>query len=109
VPVAAIGRQETALFVTRGKRLAELTGWSRLTRIKVLPLQIAPPFGVTLLDLPLRVPPPAKITVEVMPPIDLTERFGADPDPDHVYHEVTGEMQATLSDLADERTLPLAG
>jgi 1-acyl-sn-glycerol-3-phosphate acyltransferase len=109
VPVVAIGGQETALFVTRGKRLAELTGWSRLTRIKVLPLQIAPPFGVTLLDLPIRMPLPAKITVEVQEPIDLRERFGPDPDLDDVYDEVTGEMQDTLSDLADERTLPLAG
>src|SRR5437763_3269680 len=34
VPVVAIGGQETALFVTRGERLAKLTGWADLTRIK---------------------------------------------------------------------------
>jgi hypothetical protein len=45
----------------------------------------------------------------VQEPIDLRERFGPDPDLDDVYDEVTGEMQDTLSDLADERTLPLAG
>jgi 1-acyl-sn-glycerol-3-phosphate acyltransferase len=109
VPIVAIGGQETALFVTRGKRLAELTGWSRLTRIKVLPVQIAPPFGVTVLDLPLRLPLPAKITVDVLPPIDLRERFGPDPDMDRVYDGVTGDMQAALWELSDERTLPLAG
>ena len=41
--------------------------------------------------------------------VELRERFGADADPDEVYEEVTGEMQETLDDLADERTLPLVG
>jgi 1-acyl-sn-glycerol-3-phosphate acyltransferase len=109
VPVVAVGGQETALFVTRGERLAQLLGWDRLTRIKVLPVQIAPPFGITMLDLPTRIPLPAKITVEVLPPIDLKERFGPSPDYDEVYEGVTGEMQDALSELSDERTLPLVG
>jgi 1-acyl-sn-glycerol-3-phosphate acyltransferase len=109
VPVVAIGGQETALFLTRGRRLSKLTGFGALTRIKVMPFQIAPPFGITVMDLPLRVPLPAKITVEVLPPIDLEERFGADPDPERVYEEVTGDMQETLSELSEERTLPIAG
>jgi 1-acyl-sn-glycerol-3-phosphate acyltransferase len=109
VPVVAVGGQETALFLTRGQRVAKLVGWDKLTRIKVLPLQIAPPFGITLLDLPTRLPLPAKITVEVLPPIDLKERFGPSPDHDEVYEEVTGEMQEALSELSDERTLPLVG
>jgi hypothetical protein len=95
--------------VTRGRRLSKLTRLDKLTRIKVMPFQIAPPFGVTVLDLPLRIPLPAKITVEVLPPIDLEQRFGADADPDEIYDEVTGDMQEALSDLSDERTLPLAG
>ena len=109
VPVVAIGGQETALFLPRGRRLAKLTGWGDLTRIKVMPFQVAPPFGLTFMDLPLRVPLPAKITVEVLPPIDLKERFGADPDPETVYDEVTSDMQETLTELSDERTLPIAG
>jgi 1-acyl-sn-glycerol-3-phosphate acyltransferase len=109
VPVVAIGGQETALFVTRGRRIAKLTGFDRLTRIKVLPVQIAPPFGISVLDLPPRIPLPAKIKVEVLPPIDLRERFGPDPDPDDVYIEVTDEMQDSLSALSEERTAPLVG
>jgi 1-acyl-sn-glycerol-3-phosphate acyltransferase len=109
VPVVAIGGQETALFTTRGERAAEVTGWAKLTRIKVLPVALAPPFGVTVLDLPGRLPIPAKITVEVHPPIDLVERFGPDPDYDRVYSEITGEMQDTLSDLQGERSVPVVG
>jgi 1-acyl-sn-glycerol-3-phosphate acyltransferase len=109
VPVVAVGGQETALFLTRGERIAKLIKWDKLTRIKVLPVQIAPPFGITLLVLPTRIPLPAKITVEVLPPIDLEERFGPDPDQDEVYEGVTGEMQDALSNLSDERALPLVG
>ena len=109
VPVVAIGGQETALFVTRGRRLAKLTGIDRFARIKVLPIALAPPFGVSVLDLPTRLPLPAKIKVEVLPPIDLRERFGPDPDPDDVYIEVTDEMQESLSGLSEERTAPIVG
>jgi 1-acyl-sn-glycerol-3-phosphate acyltransferase len=109
VPVVAIGGQETALFATRGERAAETTGWAKRTRVKVLPVAFAPPFGVTLLDLPGRVPLPAKITVEVQPPIDLVERFGPKPEPEQVYEEITGQMQDTLSKLQDERNLPVIG
>src|SRR3954463_8784275 len=109
VPVVAIGGQETALFVTRGERAARATRWADLTRIKVLPVAFAPPFGVTLMDLPTRLPLPAKITIEVLPPIDLTERFGADPDHEEVYDEVTSEMQEALTGLQDERTATVVG
>ena len=109
VPVVAIGGQETALFLTRGQRLARLTRIDRLARIKVLPISIGPPLGINVLDLPGRLPLPAKITVEVLPPVDLEKRFGPEPDPDEVYEDVTGDMQDALSSLADERTLPLVG
>jgi 1-acyl-sn-glycerol-3-phosphate acyltransferase len=109
VPVVAIGGQETALFVTRGERAAKLIGLDRLARIKVLPVSIGPPFGINLLDLPGRVPLPSKITVQVLPPVDLHKQYGADPEPDEVYDGVTGEMQDALTELAEERSLPLVG
>jgi len=109
VPVVAIGGQETALFLTRGERAAKLIGLDKLTRIKVLPVSIGPPLGVNFLDLPGRIPFPAKIKVQVLPPIDLRERFGADPDADEAYEAVTAEMQDALTALDEERTLPVVG
>jgi 1-acyl-sn-glycerol-3-phosphate acyltransferase len=109
VPVVSIGGQETALFVTRGETAARVTGLAKFARIKVLPVSIGPPFGINLLDLPGRLPLPAKITIQVMPPVDLKERFGPEPDPEEVYEELTGEMQDALDDLSEERTLPLVG
>ncbi|HEV2813596.1 MAG TPA: lysophospholipid acyltransferase family protein [Solirubrobacteraceae bacterium] len=104
VPVVAIGGQETALFVTRGQRIARATGWDRLTRIKVAPLQLAPPFGLTFLDLPTRIPLPAKITIQVLDPISLDDIDGKP-----AYDHVTGVMQDALTELDEERTLPIIG
>lgn len=109
VPVVAIGGQETGLFLTRGERVARAIGLDRLARIKVLPVSIGPPFGINLLDTPLRLPLPAKITVQVLPPIDVRREFGTAPDAARVYRAVTDEMQDALDDLADERTLPVVG
>ena len=75
----------------------------------MLPVALAPPFGISLLDLPPRLPLPAKITIEVLPPIDVTERFGPKPDHEEVYESVTGDMQDALSGLQEERTIPVVG
>jgi 1-acyl-sn-glycerol-3-phosphate acyltransferase len=109
VPVVAIGGQETALFLGRGRRFARALKLDRSMRLKVLPLQLAPPTGLTVLDLPLRVPLPAKIKVRVLPRIDLREELGAKATPEDAYELVTERMQATLTELADERTLPIVG
>lgn len=109
VPVVAIGGQETALFLSRGTRLAKWLGLDRKYRMKVLSFSIGFPFGLSILDFPPRLPLPAKITVQVLPPIDLLARFGNNPDLDEVYDAVTGEMQAALDKLARERRLPVLG
>ena len=109
VPVVSIGGQETALFLTRGERAARITGLDRVARIKVLPVSLGPPFGISVLDLPPRLPLPAKINIEVLEPIRLPDRFGPRPDPDEVYETVTAEMQNALDALSAERTVPVLG
>ena len=106
VPVVAIGGQETALFLGQGRRAARVLRLDRTLRLKVFPVQIAPPAGVTLLDLPLRIPLPAKITIQVLPPIELDPSATTS---DAGYRLVTETMQDALSELADERTLPVVG
>jgi 1-acyl-sn-glycerol-3-phosphate acyltransferase len=109
VPVVSIGGQETALFLTRGERAARVTRLDRTARIKVLPVSLGPPFGISVLDMPPRLPIPAKIEIEVLEPIDLRQRFGPHPDPDEVYDVVTAEMQETLDELAADRAAPVLG
>jgi 1-acyl-sn-glycerol-3-phosphate acyltransferase len=109
VPVVAIGGQETALFLGRGRRLASALQLNRLLRLKVLPLAIGPPFGVTVLDLPGRIPLPSKITIRVLDPIDLRDRLGPDPDPARAYRLVTSTMQQSLTALGRKRRFPVIG
>jgi 1-acyl-sn-glycerol-3-phosphate acyltransferase len=109
VPVVSIGGQETALFLSHGGRLARALGVDRALRLKVIPISLAFPWGLNVGDLLGHIPLPAKLTVEVLPPIDVRERFGEQPDVDEVYDHVTTLMQETLDVLAAERRFPLIG
>jgi 1-acyl-sn-glycerol-3-phosphate acyltransferase len=109
VPVVSIGGQETALFLTRGEGLARLLALDRLFRLKVLPISLALPWGLNVGDMLGHLPLPAKITIETLPPINLRDEFGPDPDPAEVYDHLTRVMQDTLDALAAERRLPVLG
>jgi len=109
VPVVSIGGQETALFLSRGERLAKLLALDRLFRLKVLPISLAPPWGLNVGDMLGHLPLPAKITIEALPAIDLRREFGPDPDIDDVYEHLVRQMQETLDALAAERRYPVLG
>jgi 1-acyl-sn-glycerol-3-phosphate acyltransferase len=109
VPVVAIGGQETGMFLGQGKRIARGLRLDRLMRLKVFPAVLGPPFGATILDLPLRFPLPAKISVRVLKPIDLRRRLGPRPQPEEGYKLVTSTMQRALTRLGNRRALPFVG
>jgi 1-acyl-sn-glycerol-3-phosphate acyltransferase len=109
VPVVSIGGQETALFISRGERLARLLALDKLFRLKVLPISLALPWGLNIGDMLGHIPLPSKITIETLPPIDLRAEFGPDPDLDEIYDHLIRLMQDTLDALAAERRLPVIG
>ncbi len=109
VPVVSIGGQETALFLSRGEGLAKLLGLDKMFRLKVLPISLAPPWGLNVGDMLGHLPLPAKITIQVLEPIDLEERYGKNPNVDEIYYDVISDMQDTLRGLQAERRLPLIG
>jgi 1-acyl-sn-glycerol-3-phosphate acyltransferase len=109
VPVVAVGGQETALFLSRGRGLARSLRLDRLLRLKVLPISLALPWGLNVGDMLGHVPLPAKITVEALPPLYLQEEFGPHPDVNEIYDQVIRVMQDTLDALASERRLPVLG
>src|SRR5215216_7546365 len=109
VPLVSVGGQETAIFLSRGDRLASALRLDKLFRLKVLPISLAIPWGLNVGDMLGHWPLPAKLTVEAMEPIQLRERFGRKPDVDEVYDHVTRVMQMKLDELTAERTLPILG
>ncbi len=109
VPVVTIGGQETALFLSRGEGLARALRIDKTLRLKVLPISLALPWGINVGDMLGHIPLPAKVVIETLPPINLREEFGDDPDLDEVYDHVIRLMQETLDALAAERRFPVIG
>ncbi len=109
VPVVSVGGQETALFLSQGEHLSKLLRLDRIFRLKVLPISLAAPWGLNVGDFLGHLPLPAKITIDVLEPIDIRARFGRNPDIDEVYEYVTAEMQRSLDGLAAERRFPVIG
>jgi 1-acyl-sn-glycerol-3-phosphate acyltransferase len=107
VPVVSIGGQETALFLSRGELLVRKLDLHRRLRLDVVPISIALPWGLDVGDVFGHLPLPAKITVDVLPPIDVRARFGDDVDA--AYDAITAEMQRDLDRLAAERRWPVLG
>jgi 1-acyl-sn-glycerol-3-phosphate acyltransferase len=105
VPVVAIGGQESLLVLSRGDKLARLLGLDRRFRLKVLPVSVVFPWGLTVGDLIPRLPFPSKVTIEVLPPMEL----GAETDVEEAYDHLVGVMQEGLDSLAAERLLPVVG
>jgi 1-acyl-sn-glycerol-3-phosphate acyltransferase len=109
VPVVSLGGQETALFITRGERLARLLRLDKLFRLKVLPISLSLPWVLNVGDMMGHLPLPAKIRVRVLDPVHVREEFGQEPDLDDVYDHVVGRMQASLDHMRRDRILPVLG
>jgi 1-acyl-sn-glycerol-3-phosphate acyltransferase len=108
VPMVTLGGQETALFLSRGEGLARMLGLDKSMRLKTLPIMLSLPFGLQIGPLP-HFPLPSKVTMRLLAPIDLRERYGEDPDIDEVYDDLVATMQETLTALQRDRRLPVIG
>ncbi|OBI83513.1 lysophospholipid acyltransferase family protein [Mycobacterium sp. E740] len=107
VPMVSIGGQETQLFLARGDSIARRLGLKK-ARMEILPLSFGFPFGLSAI-FPPNLPLPAKIVTRVLPPIDVVEQFGENPDVKEVDEHVRSVMQAALDELATERRFPVLG
>jgi 1-acyl-sn-glycerol-3-phosphate acyltransferase len=106
---AALNAGETQLYLSRGAWLANLLGpIARLARTKIVPISFGFPFGLSVV-IPPNLPLPAKIVMQVLPPIDIVAEFGEEPDIDEVDAHVRHVMQQALDELAAERRLPVLG
>ena len=79
----------------------------------MVPLVLGPPFGIVPGGIPT-FPLPAKVTVELLDPIDWSEHYGPEAAEDSeivqaCYDELTQAMQAGMDILAAERKYPIIG
>jgi 1-acyl-sn-glycerol-3-phosphate acyltransferase len=111
VPVSTLGGPDSMPVLATGRRLASALRLDRFARIKMFPIAIQAPWGVSPALLP-EIPLPTKIRTAFQKPIDL----GSDPsraeDGEYVqakYREVCDSLQAGMDALARRRRLPLFG
>lgn len=109
VPVVGHGGHNTMVVLARGDALARRLRLDRI-RVKILPFALGGPFGIKpgfLQSMPL----PAKITLQVLDPIDLSHidpSLADDPDVlQDCYDDVTGRMQTALTAMAKARPFPV--
>jgi 1-acyl-sn-glycerol-3-phosphate acyltransferase len=103
VPVASVGGQEAALFLSRGQWLAKLLKADKLLRLKSIPISLAFPWGLNISDLAGHIPLPTKISIEVQHPIDV------DGDDQAVHDKVMASLQGGVDRLASRRRFPVIG
>jgi 1-acyl-sn-glycerol-3-phosphate acyltransferase len=109
VPVVGHGGHHSTIILTRGEAIAKVLGLDRI-RMNAFPILLQVPWGLTLFGMPA-IPLPAKITVQICEPLDWS-RFSARQadDPEVLrdcYDEITGIMQQTLDELAEETPYPV--
>ena len=100
------GAHNSVVVLSRGDRLARFMPHLRLMRVKVMPIMLGLPWGISF-GLPT-LPMPARITTQVGPDGDLGARFGPEAADDDevvqaIYDEVTSLMQRTMDGLVAER------
>ncbi len=112
LPVVNVGAHEVYFTLFSSRLLAQITGLSRLTGLKTLPLNIGLPWGVWLTGFLPYIPLPSKIVFDVGKPVYLPK------DPElaknrsfvrEVYVEITRTMQKMVDELAEERRFPVLG
>ena len=106
VPAVTHGVQDSIVVLSRGEGLVRYMPHLKRWRLKVMPVMVGLPWGVSF-GLPT-LPLPAKATVQLGPPIDLAVENGPGAANDEPfvrasYERITRGMQGTLDRLARER------
>jgi 1-acyl-sn-glycerol-3-phosphate acyltransferase len=111
VPISTIGGPDSMPVLTTGGRLARAMRLDKVARLKLFPIAVQAPWGVSPAVLP-EIPLPTKIRTAFRPAIELDcDRDRAD-DQHYVeakYREVCGSIQSGMDALARRRRLPLFG
>ena len=111
VPISTVGGPDAMPVLATGRRLARLLRLDRVARIKLFPVALQAPWGISPALLP-EVPLPAKIRTAFQPPIELDTDPDRAEDDDYVedrYHVVENSIQEGMNALVRRRRLPLFG
>ena len=111
VPIATIGGPDSMPVLATGRRLARWLALDRVARLKMFPIALQVPWGVSPALLP-EIPLPTKIRTAFQDPISLGDDPARAEDDAYVaarYEEVRRSIQRGMDALARRRRLPLFG
>ena len=110
VPIVSAGAHETLVVLRRGARFARWLRFRKVVRSgDVLPIVAGLPWGIWALPILPQLPLPAKITTEVLEPIELDGNPDDQGAVQRGFELVLGRMQTALGKLYRERRLPIIG
>ncbi len=111
VPIATVGGPDSMPVLARGRRLAKALQLDKLARLKMFPIAIQAPWGLSPAMLP-ELPLPTKIRTAFQEPIEVEhdpELVGDDEYVAEKYEEVRASIQRGMDTLARRRAFPILG
>src|SRR5438309_141254 len=111
VPVSTVGGPDSMPVLASGRRLARTLQLDRIAQLKMFPIAIQAPWGISPALLP-EIPLPTKIRTAFQEPIRLDTNPDRADDDAYVrdaYREVCEAIQRGMDALARRRRLPLFG
>jgi 1-acyl-sn-glycerol-3-phosphate acyltransferase len=111
VPIATVGGPDSMPVLTSGRRLARTLRLDRIANLKVVPIALQAPWGLSPALLP-ELPLPTKIRTAFQEPVELDtdpERAGDERYVERKYEEVRGSIQRGMDALARRRRFPVFG
>jgi 1-acyl-sn-glycerol-3-phosphate acyltransferase len=111
VPISTVGGPDSMPVLATGRRLAKWLQLDRVARLKMFPIAVQAPWGISPALLP-EIPLPTKIRTAFQDPIVLDCDPERAEDQEYVeakYREVCDSIQDGMDALARRRRLPLFG
>jgi 1-acyl-sn-glycerol-3-phosphate acyltransferase len=111
VPISTVGGPDAMPVLATGERLAKALRLDKVAQIKMFPIALQAPWGLSPALLP-ELPLPTKIRTAFQKPIELDSDPDRAKDDDYVqdrYELVQDSIQAGMDELARRRRLPLFG
>ena len=111
VPISTVGGPDSMPVLATGRRLAKALQLDRVARLKMFPIVLSVPWGVSPAILP-EIPLPTKIRTAFQPPVELDddpERADDKAYVDRKYEEVRQRIQDGMDALARRRAFPIFG
>ncbi|MEA2210525.1 MAG: hypothetical protein QOF83_473 [Solirubrobacteraceae bacterium] len=111
VPISTVGGPDSMPVLARGRRLAKWLALDKVARLKMFPIAIQAPWGISPALLP-EIPLPTKIRTAFQEPVHVDTEPERAEDQGYVeamYEEVQNRIQRGMDALARRRRLPLFG